>query len=201
VTKLATPPPGLVVVKVGGSLYDHPRLSQGLRTYLDRLDAPQVLVVAGGGVAADAVRDLTAWQSLDDEAAHWLAMTATHIAMDFVRELIGANRYTASIDWWTYRPDIRVLPLACTVFLEQYENLFGPVPHTWDLTTDSIAAYAAAVGRAKLILLKSVDVPPGTPWEEAAARGWVDAHFPQVVAAHGLDVEVVNFRRRLDTLL
>ena len=45
---------------------------------------------------------------------------------------------------------------------------------------------------------KAVDVPPGTSWEEAAARGWVDRHFPALVAAHGLRVEVVNFRRWLD---
>jgi len=192
------PPPGLVVVKVGGSLYDHPRLGTGLRAYLDGLEAPSVLVVAGGGVVVDAVRDLSAWQPLDDEPAHRFAMMATHLTMHFVSGLIGADRFTTALEWWATNPGVRVLPLGCTVFLMQYENVFGPVPHTWDLTTDSIAAYAAAVGRAKLVLLKSVDVPPGTPWEEAVSRGWVDAHFPAVVAEHGLDVEVVNFRRFLD---
>lgn len=197
-TKLTDPPPGFVVVKVGGSLYDHPRLGPGLRTFLDGLDSPCVLVVAGGGVVVDAVRDLAAWQSLDEETAHELAMTGTYLSMHFVRDLIEVDRLTASLAWWTTEPDARVMQLHCTVFLTRYENAFGPVPHTWDLTTDSIAAFAAAVGRAKLILLKSIDVPPGTSWEEAAARGWVDAHFPKVVAEYGIDVEVVNFRRRLD---
>ena len=43
-----------------------------------------------------------------------------------------------------------------------------------------------------------MDVPPGTPWDEAAARGWVDPHFPVIVSGHELTIEVVNFRRWLD---
>ena len=197
-TQLATPPPGLVVVKVGGSLYDHPRLGPGLRAYLDRIDAPCVLIVAGGGLIADAVRALDTWHDLDEEKSHWFAMLATHFTMHIVRELTGVERWTAWLEWWVPSPGVRVKLLSCMGFLQDYERLFGPVPHTWDLTTDSIAAYAAAVGRAKLILLKSIDVPAGTPWEQAAARGWVDGQFPHVVATHGLDVEVMNFRQWLD---
>lgn len=83
-------------------------------------------------------------------------------------------------------------------FLDRYERDIQPVPHTWELTSDSIAAYAAAFGQGKLVLLKSTDIPSGISWQEAAALGWVDAHFPRVVAAHGIDVDVVNFRRWLD---
>lgn len=74
------------------------------------------------------------------------------------------------------------------------------MPHSWDVTTDSIAARVALVhGAERLVLLKSVDVPSGTPWEEAAARGWVDAHFPKVAAELTCPIEVVNFRRVLDS--
>jgi hypothetical protein len=67
------------------------------------------------------------------------------------------------------------------------------------VTSDSIAARAAVVfGAGRLVLLKSVDVPPGTPWEYAVGRGWVDRHFPKVVAGAAFAIEVVNFRRVLD---
>jgi aspartokinase-like uncharacterized kinase len=202
VTPLPDPPPGLVVVKVGGSLYDRPGLGPGLRAFVERLDAPKVLIVAGGGPVVDVVRDLDSWHSLGEEASHELAMHGAHVAMHFLRRLLDLPPYawTPAPEWWSapHHRQHRVVSLMSYPFLMQYENLFGPVPHTWDLTSDSIAAYAAAVGKARLVLLKSVDVPPGTPWEEAAARGWVDRHFPAVVAAHGLRVEVVNFRRWLD---
>jgi len=48
------------------------------------------------------------------------------------------------------------------------------------------------------VLLKSVDIPPAMAWEDAAARGHVDAYFPTLVARHGLCVTAVNFRRVLD---
>ena len=73
------------------------------------------------------------------------------------------------------------------------------LPHTWAVTTDSIAARAAVVSRAsRLILLKSIDIPDGTPWPVAAANRWVDGHFPAVVADAPFPIEVVNFRRWLD---
>ncbi len=198
-TPLPDPPSGLVVVKVGGSLFDRPDLGPGLRDWLDSLDAPKVLLVAGGGPVVDVVRDLDNLHSLGEEAAHDLALAGTHLAAHFLRGLLGLppDAWTPALQWWSAR-EHRVFLLGCWGFLQQYENVFGPVPHTWDLTSDSIAAYAAAVAKARLVLLKSVDVPPGTPWGEAAARGWVDPHFPAVVAAHGLRVEVVNFRRWLD---
>jgi hypothetical protein len=69
------------------------------------------------------------------------------------------------------------------------------------VTSDSIAARAAVVHNAeRLVLLKSVDVPPGMAWEVAAERGWVDPHIPHVIAGAPFPVEVVNFRRVLDSL-
>lgn len=195
-TKSATPPPGLVVVKVGGSLYDHPRLGPGLRAYLEGLDARFVLVVAGGGPFADAIRELDRVHRLGEEIAHRFALRAGELSQRFLGRLLGSLASTNCPTSWRFSR--RVLLLNLRYFLERYERDIQSVPHTWELTSDSIAAYAAAFGQAKLILLKSVDVPPGTPWEEAAAKGWVDAHFPHVVAAHGLDVQVVNFRRWLD---
>jgi aspartokinase-like uncharacterized kinase len=185
-------------VKVGGSLYDRPDLGPGLRAFVERLDAPKVLIVAGGGVVANAVRDLDSWQGLGDETAHTLAMISLWVPMQALAAIakIPRSSTTDGLEWWRQLPPRLFLkPFG---FLIEYEQKFGPVPHTWDLTSDSIAVYAAAVGKARLILLKSVDVPAGTPWEEAAARGWVDRHFPDVVAAHGLRVEVINFRRWLD---
>jgi hypothetical protein len=75
----------------------------------------------------------------------------------------------------------------------------GALPHSWAVTSDSIAARAAVVFNAsRLILLKSIDVPPGTSWLEAAANGWVDTHFPIVIADAAFPVEVVNFRTHLE---
>jgi hypothetical protein len=84
-------------------------------------------------------------------------------------------------------------------FALEDESRPGALPHSWSVTTDSIAARVAVVYRAeRLVLLKSVDVPAGTSWPEAAASGWVDAHFPQIAPTLDCPVEILNFRRRLD---
>lgn len=174
----------MIVVKVGGSLYDHPRLGPGLRAYLEPLLPGGVLLVPGGGDLADAVRALDAVHRLGDGAAHWLALRSLVVAAAFLRHLV---------------PDERVTILDAFAFAVADEDRPGALPHTWDVTSDSLAARVAAVhGAGRLMLLKSVDIPPGVPWEEAAARGWVDRYFPQAVASAGFAIEAINFRRRLD---
>jgi aspartokinase-like uncharacterized kinase len=178
----------MIVVKVGGSLYDHPRLGPGLRAYLDALGAP-VLLVPGGGPLADAVRRLDRTHRLGAEAAHWLALRALAVATGFL-EAVALRPED---------PTPRRTVLDPYRFAVEDEARPDHLPHSWDVTSDSIAARAAAVsGAERLVLLKSVDVPPGTPWAEAAARGWVDPHFPKLVADAPFRVAAVNFRRRLD---
>ena len=175
----------MIVVKVGGSLFDHPRLGPGLRAYLDSLDSP-VLLVAGGGDFADAVRKLDAIHHLGEEQAHWLALRSMDLSAAVLRS-------------FALRSASRLNVLDAFAFAVEDESRPGALPHSWAVTSDSIAARAAVVfGASRLVLLKSIDLPPGTPWEVAAANGWVDPHFPAVVAGAPFSIEVVNFRRRLD---
>jgi hypothetical protein len=64
------------------------------------------------------------------------------------------------------------------------------------VASDSIALRAAIVfGASRLVLLKSLTIPSGMDWAEAARRGFVDPYFPTALAAAGnLTVEAVNFR-------
>ncbi|MGL6095281.1 MAG: hypothetical protein ACRC7O_05710 [Fimbriiglobus sp.] len=187
----------LVVVKVGGSLYNEPRLGPGLRAFLNTIDADRILVVAGGGPFAEAVREMGRRHELSDAVGHHLAMTTLAATGELLGHLIGISEFGNLIPWPTI-PAGRVAVLQPLWFLTDYEDRFGPVPHTWDLTTDSIAALAARVANARLVLLKSVDIPPGTPWPEAADRGWVDRYFPTAFGNPPVSVEAVNFRRWLD---
>jgi aspartokinase-like uncharacterized kinase len=174
----------VIVVKVGGSLFRHPHLAAGLRAYLECLAPSEVLLVPGGGPAAEAVRELDRLHRLGKEVSHWLAIAAMDVMGGVLRALV---------------PGTRVVD--CFAFAREDESRPDALPHSWDVTSDSIAARVATVlGAERLILLKSVNVPDGTRWDEAARRGWIDPHFPSTIKAAAFAVEIVNFRRHLESL-
>jgi aspartokinase-like uncharacterized kinase len=172
----------VIVVKVGGSLFDSPALGPALRAYLAALAPQPVLLVAGGGAVADAVRAFDQTHALGEAPAHWLALASLDVTAGLLERLVGG----------------RSRVLNCLAFAREDDSRPGALPHTWSVTTDSIAARAAEVfGASRLVLLKSVDVQPGLSHEEAAERGFVDAYFPTVAARLAYPVEFHNFRRDL----
>ncbi|MDD4136337.1 MAG: uridylate kinase [Methanoregula sp.] len=127
-----------LVVKLGGSLYNHvPDIVPVLRS-----SPYPLLIIPGGGPFANAVRQA----GLDDETAHWEAIAA----------MGQYGRYIASHDIpVTERLEV---PHRTTLFLPgRCLREQDPLPHSWDVTSDTIAAWVAAVLRLDLLLLKSVD--------------------------------------------
>ncbi len=177
----------MIVVKLGGSLFEHPRLAQGLRAYLESLAPRDVLLVPGGGDFAERLRSLDRVHRLGEEASHWLAVQAMALSAAFVARLLDLPRFDSRIQI----PD-------CLAFLQGDDRNPDALPHAWSVTADSIAARIAVVnGAERLILLKSLDIPPETCWVEAARRGWVDEHFPTAIAGSRMAIEAVNFARVL----
>src|SRR5204862_6165233 len=78
---------GLVVVKVGGSLYDLPDLGPRLAAWLRTLVGP-VLLVPGGGAMADAVRHLDRYHGLGAEISHELALRSLTMNAWFLAALL-----------------------------------------------------------------------------------------------------------------
>ncbi len=64
----------LTVIKVGGSLFDWPDLPSRLMEFLGGREAvdrhERIVLIAGGGAAADMVRGLDNMHRLGDETAH-----------------------------------------------------------------------------------------------------------------------------------
>jgi 5-(aminomethyl)-3-furanmethanol phosphate kinase len=184
------------VVKVGGSLYDLPDLGPRLRYWLAKDAPPRVLLVPGGGPTADVVRAFDQRFRLGEEAAHWLALRALTVNAHLLAELVGGP----VVGDWGECPAAwgagRVPVLDGFAFAAADEVRPDHLPHSWAVTSDSLAARAAVVGEAgRLILLKSVGIPEGIDWSEAARRGWVDAWFPSVLRQRpGLRVTTIAFR-------
>jgi aspartokinase-like uncharacterized kinase len=166
----------LVVVKVGGSLYDWPELGPCLRAWLAALAPARALLVPGGGPTADAIRALDRHHALSEEAAHWLALQALSLNARFLQALLPGAEVVDAHD-----------------FARRDEGRPGALPHTWDVTSDSVAARVAQVtGARRLVLLKSTDFPEGIDAREAGRRGLVDAYFAR--AQDEIEVFALNLR-------
>lgn len=184
----------LVVAKVGGSLFDLPDLRPRLRAWLRTLPTTDVLLVPGGGAAADVIRDLDGRHHLGEEPAHWLALRAMALHAHFLAALLPS---AVVIDDPLRRPASTWAILDAHAFLRADEGRPGSLPHSWAVTSDAVAARAAVWGKAvRLDLLKSVTIPAAMTWEEATRRGLVDATFPEVLrqAPQGLAVQAINLR-------
>lgn len=174
----------LVVLKLGGSLLLRPDLPSRLRQVLSELTETRTLIVVGGGTAADVVRDWSCVHHLPEETAHWLAVTSLSLTRALILRLMPGMREVSSLDaaQRSWRDSNEPLLLDIDAFLRGIEPTdTSPLPHTWDVTTDSIAAWTALRWSAdELLLLKSADLNPAFTVHAACRAGLVDNHFPSV---------------------
>ena len=179
---------GLIIAKVGGSLYDLPDLDGRLQTWAAAVGR-SVLLVPGGGAGADVVRRLDAVHRIGEECAHWLALRVLTVNAHFLAGLLRVPVLPAPVD---PAPALGVLDAGA--FCQADEGRAGALPHSWRVTSDAVAARVAEVAGGRLVLLKSTDLPEGMPWRAAAAAGLVDETFDAVVSRAGLRVEWLNLR-------
>ncbi len=174
----------VTVLKLGGSLLDLADLSGRLRAVFAKLDGDRPLLICGGGDAADVVRRWHDAHQLDEEQSHWLAMESLRLNQRLLLVLMPelelvSNRAAAESAW--KRGRVPLLDLMAFVSIEEATHKVGlkPLPHTWDVTSDSLAAWIAIHWPAsRLVLLKSVELPPLESLSQAAEAGLVDDFFP-----------------------
>ncbi|HET9986604.1 MAG TPA: hypothetical protein VFQ38_23705, partial [Longimicrobiales bacterium] len=206
------PPPPDAVLKLGGSLAGSARLDALLDTLgaLAR-DGRRLVVVPGGGRFADAVRRACRRRDPGASAAHWMAI----LAMDQLAHLLAGRMSARRVPAALVRSRAGIsgaLARRRLALLAPFRWLRAadPLPHSWDVTSDSIAAWVAArLGAPRLVLLKSVDGVAGAdgtvlPLVARAAplNGVVDGYFGRALEA-GVECWIVNGRRpeRLRALL
>lgn len=128
----------VTVVKLGGSLA--PRIAE-IIPVLQAAHRP-LLIVPGGGVFADAVRQ----SEVDADAAHWMACAA----MDQYGWTLAAQGIGTTTKFAHPKNTCVLLPYCA---LRRYD----PLPHSWNITSDTIAAWVADRIGGDLLVLKSVD--------------------------------------------
>ena len=143
------------VIKIGGSVLRPDNLKK-LTSHLDKLRAEfSFVIIPGGGEYADLVRRYHQTYHLSDDTAHWMAILSENILGFLLLEhlQLGVPAFSLS--------EISAIMLTSKIpVFMPFRHLLNkdPLPHSWDVTSDSIAAYfAESLHAEKLILLKDVD--------------------------------------------
>ncbi|NVM31515.1 MAG: delta 1-pyrroline-5-carboxylate synthetase [Candidatus Helarchaeota archaeon] len=143
------------VIKIGGSVLQKGTIKELCKT-LDSLAVEYSLVIVpGGGDYANQVRNYYQTFQLSETTAHWMAIFTENILGFLLLEYMDVGVPAFSISEIVEASENSKIP----VFMP-FQHLFkqDPLPHSWDVTSDSIAAYIAeSLGAQKLILLKDVD--------------------------------------------
>jgi aspartokinase-like uncharacterized kinase len=173
----------ITVIKIGGGLTEMPgALDRACKSVSEAARARKILVIPGGGPFADVVRELDRDVGLSPHAAHWMAILAMdQYAYALVEKIPGAvlvDEPGAIVD---------TLRLGSVVVLAPFRWMRSAdvLPHSWEVTSDSVAAFVAgAIDAARLILIKPVSDAPNQ----------VDPYFLTALP-HGLPFSIVGCDR------
>ena len=198
------------VIKVGGSLAVKPDALRGLCVELGRIaERFKMVVVPGGGEFADMVRDIDERFELSSGSSHRMALLGMDQFGLLLSEMIPNCRVASSLSViGGLGSSGRVVVLLPSRLVFRARSLVA----SWDVTSDSVAAYVAGrLGATKLVLVTDVDgvfsadpkVDKGSELLaevsasgllELSARTSVDRFLPTLILKFGLDCFVVNGR-------
>ena len=165
----------MIVVKIGGSLGK----ADALRPWLAVLarGKGRVVVVPGGGAFADCVREEQRRLGFSDRAAHRMALLAMEQYAMILADLQPALTPCATAEEMSDALRRETVP----VWLPSAMALADPaIAESWDVTSDSLAAWLARRIRARrLVLIKSMPAPPALEPQALADLAAVDRAFPK----------------------
>ncbi len=207
------------VIKIGGSLSENPSMLKKLCKKLTEIaQKHSVTVVPGGGKFADAVREADQRYALPAEAAHKMAISGMDQYGLLLAQIIPNSCATYSLVAAKQFSKRKAVPVFLPSRLMFTKN---PLEASWDVTSDSIAAYVASCLKAdKLILVTDVDgVFTSDPKKHSAAkliprlsanellafaeRTSVDKFLPKLLLKTHLDCYMVNgaYPERVDAII
>lgn len=174
----------VTIVKLGGSLARSPLRETWLAALVGW--GRPLIVVPGGGPFARAVQDAQEAMGFDDVAAHHMALLAMEqyaVSLAARSDILLLSRSRRAIDEALQAGKIPVwLPTDMVLGA-------ADVPASWDVSSDSLAAWLSGIcGARRLLLVKSCDLVAPASAEKLAADQIVDPFFPFFAARSGADV-------------
>ena len=187
------------VVKIGGSLF--PDYAIELAKQLNNTNS---LIILGGGEFANLIRKYDSTQNFSSEVTHFTAIDCMDIIAKLVNDKVDSTKLAFSIDEINEISDEGFTPIfVVSDFLKKED----PFECSWDVTSDSIAAYVAHIFNANLFIVTNVNgIYTHEPKEPGSTfiskidattmltfqESSIDAMLPTLLLRYGTDCYVVN---------
>ncbi|WP_421078419.1 [5-(aminomethyl)furan-3-yl]methyl phosphate kinase [Methanothermococcus sp. Ax23] len=192
------------LIKVGGSLtYFARHLLSELKIFCsdgsDNGGENKIIVVPGGGAFANVVRDLNEKGGLNNRSSHKLATMSMDLTGIYFSEISGIKTADNLYDAKKLLEEENIVILLPSKIVLSTDEL----PHSWDITSDSIAAYIARLlNLNNIIIATDVDgiydnYPEGKLLNTINAKSIkgftsVDSYLPKLLLKHNIECFVVN---------
>jgi aspartokinase-like uncharacterized kinase len=178
----------MIIIKLGGSLESAKTLLHCLNRIEQQYRNQKVVIVTGGGAFAEQVRITQQHWGFNDECAHAMALLAMQqmawlvkglkADIELAHSVRAIQQSQSNIVVWS--PDIDEL------------NNAG-IPATWDITSDSLAAWLAdTLSADELLMIKSAAIDNTLSLAQLAERGIIDKAFCDSVTNSRFTVRVMN---------
>lgn len=175
----------ITVIKLGGSLLSTSVLPLCLDVI--RRFSGRVLIVPGGGMFANQVRAAQAQWCFDEVTAHRMAILAMQQMALLLKSLQPAFELFNNAD------AVHALSQPGIWLPDQTELDQTGVIASWDVTSDSLAAWLASqVNADALWLVKSCAVPAEAGIGDLQALGILDAGFSHFADKLSANINVIN---------
>jgi len=181
------------VIKLGGSLSNSSALVDCLQQI--SLAKEKIVIVAGGGAFADQVRIAQQHWCFDDKTAHAMALLAMQQSAYLFKSLEAKFELAHSVSQCTHffqpciwLPDINELNQA-------------NIKASWDITSDSLAAWLATQLNAdKLTLVKAANINEKKLFN-LQQRGIIDPEFINFIQHGSFSTQIINHQHLCNSLL
>ena len=187
------------VVKIGGSLFPNYAIDLA-----NKLESTNSCIVLGGGEFANLIRKYDDEIKFSQETNHWTAIDCMDIIAKLVNEKVKSSKLAYSIDEVKQISNEGFTPI---FIVSDFLKTEDPFECSWDVTSDSIAAYVSHLLNAKLLIVTNVNgiytQEPKEPGSTFISKidattlltfqeSSIDVMLPSLLLEFGTDCYVVN---------
>ena len=187
------------VVKIGGSLFpDHAiELAKKLKN-------TNSMIILGGGEFANLIREYDSSQNFSAEVTHFTAIDCMDIIAKLVNDKVDSAKLAYSLEEAQKIAGENLTPI---FVVSDFLNKEDPFECSWDVTSDSIAAYVSHSLNANLLIVTNVNgIYTREPSEEGSKfidkidakklltfeESSIDLMLPSLLIEFGTNCYVVN---------